>query len=80
MTGHTPGSLHYLTGDTHIYQTHFDATSEQVKRIPINGNVRFVMNPKLQSLHDFERALPKDFRIFGYQNHGKLNHETPMAV
>jgi thymidylate synthase len=80
MIGIVPGTLHYVTGDTHIYSNHFDAAQEQIKRVPLNENVRFIMKPSLVMLKDFERALPTDFRVFNYQNLGPLNHATPMAV
>jgi thymidylate synthase len=80
MIGIVPGVLHYVTGDTHIYNNHFDAVQEQIKRTPVRENVRFIMKPSLETLKDFERAIPADFRVFNYQNLGPLNHPTPMAV
>ena len=80
VTGHAPGNFYYLTGDTHIYKNHFDAVQEQINRKPLINSTRFIINPKIKTLLDLERAKPNDFRVFNYQNLGNLNHETPMAV
>lgn len=80
MTGTSPGSLHYLTGDTHLYTNHLNAAREQLRRTPMGECPRLLMDPRLQTLEDFEKAKPENFRIFNYHNRGKLNHETPMAL
>lgn len=80
MTGTVPGDFHYLTGDTHLYDNHLLATREQLRRKPIGECPRFLIDPALQTLEDFENAKPENFRVFNYHSHGKLNHETPMAL
>lgn len=80
ITGYAPGTLHYITGDTHIYMNHMDAVQEQLQRRPVVSSTRFLINPSISTLKDLERSSPKDFRVFNYNNHGPLNHPTLMAV
>ena len=80
MTGTSPGTLHYLTGDTHLYDNHVNAAQEQVRRKPMEEQCRLLINPSLKTLEDFETATAGNFRLFNYQNHGPLSHPTPMAL
>ena len=80
LTGHAVGTLHYVTGDTHIYTNHGDAIKEQLERTPIENKVTLEMNPNLKTLEDFEKATPDDFKLVNYEHCGKLNSPTPMAI
>jgi len=80
MTGTSPGTLHYLTGDTHLYDNHVNAAQEQVRRRPMSEQCRLLIDPSVRTLQDFEEATTSSFRLFNYHNHGPLNHPTPMAL
>lgn len=80
MTDTVPGSLHYCTGDTHLYSNHRNAMKEQTMRVPSTEPVRLLINPILKTLEDFEQATPSDFRLYNYQHQGKLKNSAPMAI
>jgi len=80
ITGTAPGTLHYCTGDTHLYNNHRNAMKEQTTRTPSSEITRLLINPQLKTLEDFEQASPSDFRLFNYQHQGKLKNPAPMAI
>jgi thymidylate synthase len=80
ITGHVPGTLHYITGDTHIYVQHMDGVNEQLDRKPFENKVELKIADHLQTLEDFEKATPDDFELVNYKHHGKLISPTPMAI
>jgi len=81
VTNTAPGSLFYLTGDTHIYVTHLDAAREQIERGPHEENRgRFLINPIIKTLEDLENSTADDYKFVGYKNKGKLENPTPMAI
>lgn len=80
ITNTAPGSLHYVTSDTHLYKNHRAAALEQTKRVPSNEKARLIMNPEIRNLAQVETATPDDFRLFNYQHQGKLKNPTPMAI
>jgi thymidylate synthase len=64
-------------GDAHIYENHFDAVAEQLKREPyplptleIDGSV--------QAPFIAEALSPDQFRLVGYRNHPKLSGEVAI--
>lgn len=82
LTNTAAGTLHYLTGDTHLYENHLDATMEQLERVPQAITPRLLLNPDIGSLEQIDNAKSVDevFRLVGYDHQGKLDSETPMAV
>jgi thymidylate synthase len=81
LTRTAPGSLHYLTSDTHIYNNHLDAVGEILQRgkHPEN-NARLLINPRIKNVQDLDSLTLEDFVVVGYENHGKLINPTPMAI
>lgn len=58
----TPGTLHLLLGDTHIYKDHFDAVNEQLKRNP-SSPPTLKIGRKVDSISSFKMS---DFELVGY--------------
>lgn len=80
ITGHVPGKMHYVTGDTHIYKNHRKALEEQLKRTPIEGRVDLKISDSLQTLEDFENATPDDFELIGYKHYPPLENKMEMVI
>jgi thymidylate synthase len=60
-----PGELVYTTGDTHIYQNHFEQIKLQLTREPKKLPTMNI-NPNVKSIFDFKY---EDFTLEGYDPH-----------
>lgn len=59
-------------GNTHVYNNHREQVSEQIGREP-KEPPKLWINPKLQTLEDFENASVDDFMLIGYEHHPALS-------
>ena len=74
ITGYQPGKLIHILGDTHIYDSHIEAVSTQIKRIPYEF-------PKLtisDELNDIDNINEEYFQLKDYNYHDKIN--APMIA
>lgn len=62
VCGLKPGEFIHTTGDTHIYNNHFDQVKEQLQRTPRRLPV-MKLNPEVKSIFDFTYD---DFSLEGY--------------
>lgn len=62
VCGLKPGEFIHTTGDTHIYNNHFDQVREQLQRTPRRLPV-MKLNPEVKSIFDFTYD---DFSLEGY--------------
>ena len=74
VCGLQPGEFIHTTGDTHIYQNHFDQVAEQLSRTP-KALPRMVLNPEVKDIFDFRY---EDFRLEGYDPWPAI--KAPVAV
>ena len=74
VCGLQPGEFIHTTGDTHIYQKHFDQVAEQLSRTP-KALPRMVLNPEVKDIFDFKY---EDFRLEGYDPWPAI--KAPVAV
>ena len=74
VCGLQPGEFIHTTGDTHIYQNHFDQVAEQLSRTP-KTLPRMVLNPEVKDIFDFRY---EDFRLEGYDPWPAI--KAPVAV
>jgi len=70
----TVGELVISTGDTHIYQNHFEQVREQITREPFPAP-KLWLNPTVKDITMFTMD---DIQLEGYQSHGTIKAE--MAV
>lgn len=78
ITGLFPGSLTIAFGDVHVYNTHIEAISKQLKRIPLQFP-KIDIKKEIDTLRDIESLTYDDFRIIGYDTpHNALS--APMAI
>ena len=74
VTGHVPGDIIHILGDTHIYHNHFEQVRTQLRRVPYPPpTVR--LNPKVREIDDFRF---EDFDLVGYRHHPAI--AAPVAV
>ena len=74
ITGYTPGRLIHILGDTHIYESHFEAVNKQLMRSP--GKF-----PKLEIVEEIENidSLNEDmFELKDYNSYDKIT--APMIA
>ncbi|MDE6266328.1 MAG: thymidylate synthase [Muribaculaceae bacterium] len=62
VTGLKPGEFVHTTGDTHIYNNHFEQVAEQLTRTP-RKLPRMKLNPEVKSIFDFKY---EDFTLEDY--------------
>lgn len=78
ITGFRPGTFTHFLHDVHIYVNQVKGMEEQIMRVPHDLPV-LQINPRLQTLEDFETvATPDDFQIIGYEHHPAIKY--PFAV
>lgn len=68
------GEYIHTFGDAHIYENHFAAVDEQLKRKPYPF-------PRLEivgEIVDIDHLDPAQFRLIGYQSHGRLVGEVAI--
>lgn len=65
VTGLQPGEFIHTTGDTHIYQNHFDQVKLQLTREP-RPLPRMILNPEVKDIFAFDYD---DFHLEGYDPH-----------
>jgi len=75
LTGYTPGTLHHVISDAHIYKEHLNAVKEQLQNKVYPFPVLRIMNRKQQSVEDF---MYDDFTLIGYRHNPKI--ESPIVV
>lgn len=74
LTGYKPGKLHHVIGDAHIYEGHYQAVNEQLKRVPTTF-------PKLtisDDLRDIDTIDETMFSLDEYNSYAPI--KAPMNV
>jgi len=73
---YTPGRIYVITGDTHIYKTHFEQVYENLTRVPVPFP-KLVINSdkKYSSINDIQY---EDLWLIGYQSQPSIT--APMAI
>lgn len=74
ITGYQPGEFIHTFGDAHIYENHFDAVKEQLKRKPFPF-------PKIKFNYDFkdiDEFRPEYVELVDYQYHPPI--KAPLSV
>ena len=75
ITGYKPGEFIHVFGDVHIYQNHFGAVKEQLKRKP-KPFPTIKIDPKLKRLEDFK---PEMITLENYDPHPAIKAELTVA-
>lgn len=70
--GMVPGVFTHTFGDAHIYTNHFDGMDEQLQRKPL-PLAQMWINPEVKDIFSFKL---EDFRLEGYQSHGKISFDV----
>lgn len=76
LTNMTPGMVHLVLGDCHIYNEHIDVVKEQLTRKPYN--LCSLKIKKFNTLEEVEKATFDDFIINDYNYHPIL--KAPLIV
>jgi thymidylate synthase len=74
LTGLEAGEFVHTFGDAHIYDNHFDAVDEQLRREPLPL-------PRLEIVGDItsiDGLKAEQFKLVGYQSHGRLPGEVAV--
>ena len=74
LTGLGVGEYIHTFGDAHIYDNHFEAVDEQLKREP------FPL-PRLEivgEITDIDHLRAEQFKLVGYQSRGRLPGEVAV--
>jgi thymidylate synthase len=74
LTGLGVGEYVHTFGDAHIYDNHFEAVDEQLRRDPFSL-------PRLEivgDLRDIDALKAEQFKLTGYQSHGRLPGEVAV--
>jgi thymidylate synthase len=74
VTGLVPGTFIHYMNNAHIYENHFGALQEQLKREPYPAP-KLWLNPEITNFYDF---TVDDIKLIDYQHHPKL--EMDVAV
>lgn len=75
VTGYKPGEFVHTFGDVHIYEKHFDAVKEQLKREP-KPFPTVELEPSVKSIDDFK---PELIKLVGYEAHPALKAELSVS-
>jgi len=70
----TPGTLSVVTGDTHVYKSHLEQVTENLKRIP-KPYPKLVAKTRAKNIEDY---VYSDFKLVGYYPDPSIS--APMAV
>jgi thymidylate synthase len=68
------GDAFWIGGDVHLYVDHLDVVREQISREPLELPKMKIMR-ELDSLEDILALTIDDFKLLGYESHGKLTAE-----
>lgn len=74
ITGLEAGDFVHTFGDAHIYENHFEAVDEQLKREPLPL-------PRLEiigDVTDIDSLKAEQFKLIGYQSHARLPGEVAV--
>ena len=74
VCGLRPGEFIHTTGDTHIYNNHFDQVRLQLTREP-RQLPRMIINPDLKDIFGFRY---EDFRLEGYDPHPAIKGQVSV--
>lgn len=74
LTGLSVGDYVHTFGDAHIYDNHFDAVDEQLTRAPLPHPRLEIAGP----LTSIDELKADQFRLIGYQSHGRLPGEVAV--
>lgn len=74
-TGYKPGDLYVTTNNTHLYNNHFEAVKEQLKRKPNRTFPKMLINTTNKNI--FEITYD-DFELLNYNP--RPNIKAPMAI
>lgn len=84
MVGMEPASVSIFLTDTHIYENHVQAASEQVTREPF-APCKLELSDNIKRITDlsdirgaFERIQPEDIKLVDYEHHAAI--KAPMAA
>lgn len=77
ITGLEPHELIWTGGDVHIYENHFSAVEEQLKREPFDFP-KLKINKDIKTLEDIENMCFEDFELVDYKYHPAIKAE--MAI
>ena len=70
------GDFVWTGGDCHIYQNHFDAVNEQLKRTPLPGPT--LEMPAFSNLEELVLTKVSDYKLLNYNPLESI--KAPMAV
>lgn len=74
VCGLRPGEFIHTTGDTHIYNNHFDQVRLQLTREP-RQLPRMIINPDVKDIFGFRY---EDFRLEGYDPHPAIKGQVSV--
>lgn len=75
VTGLKPGILAHDITNAHVYENHYEALAEQIKREPIEKAPEVWINPKIKDFNDF---TPDDVKLIGYESLGVVKMEVAV--
>jgi thymidylate synthase len=74
VTGLKPGKMIHFMNNAHIYENHFAALEEQLRRSPYPAPKLWI-NPEIGNFYDF---TAEDVKLLGYQHHPKIEMEVAV--
>ena len=74
ITGYIPGKLIHILGDTHIYEQHYEAVTEQLDRVPVEFPELKIKCP----ISDIDSLSEDMFEIKNYKSYDKIT--APMIA